>query len=1058
MSELKLLFLGSFQAFLNKQPISKFESSRVRALLAYLAVEQDQPHSRVALAGLFWPESSDQTARKNLRQALSNLRKAIADQDANPSYLKITRENVQFQPASQHRLDAAEFGDLIDTVDKHSHRRIENCRHCATSLQRVVDLYRGDFLQGFFLDDSSAYQDWMLLKRERFHRQVVQALTVLTQYYEQRLEIDLARRCAYLQVEIDPWREAGYQHLMRILAIQGERSVALRQYAVCKEILDRELGVSPSPETEQLYQQVKNNLLESKPAGVPRKNLPPQTTSFIGRDGELRSLLSLLGDPSNRLVTLVGPGGVGKTRLALQATSEAGYDFLHGVCFIPLVSVISVEVLPSAIADALGFVFQGREPPADQLINYLRKKEILLVLDNIEHLLDDLDLVVRILQQAPDVTLMITSREPLNLLAEQLFDVTGLAYSETDNGSEAAEALVLFQDRAQRLKPTFFLDEGNLRHVAGICRLVDGLPLAIELAASLVRQWTCAEIEIGIQDSLNSLASSMRDLPARHRSLRATFQRSWDLLSSHEQNIFEKLAIFRGGFEADAARQIVAADVADLAALVEKSLLRRNVDGRYEFHPLIWQYLQEKLDRDSHQREAVLKKLYSHYAGFLQEAESKLKSSQQPEFLELISLDFENIQTAWQYMLSQKYFDQIDQSLEALYLFFEGRSRYRDGAALFDAALDVFDDNQERVYWRLCLRSGALSYRLGQYDRSQNLLEQGLQAFQKIGDTQEAAFASYGMGNLAYLRGNFEQAVQHYQISLDIARDMGAVYEASQALNGLGLAVYMQGNYARAQKVLMDSLTLHDEIGDPWGKAIRYNNLALVTHARGQYAEAKKLYTQSQDLWKFIKQDYGMASCFNNLGLVSEALGENIEARQLYADALTIFDQLGHRYGMASCLNNLGNVAAAMEEYEQARKYYQQAFRLREILGDQRGIASVSNNLGRVADILDEHTVAREHFVKALEVGWDSNVIPVVLDSLLGFAELSLHMGLPERGEQLLTLVVNHSASNQETVESASNLLLTLNKDNSKDVVEDLVLSGDEGNLDQIVNEILLEQ
>jgi DNA-binding SARP family transcriptional activator len=1053
MPELELLFLGPFQAKIGQEPIGGFESARVRALLAYLAVEGDQPHSRDTLAGLLWPETSDKTARKNLRQALSNLRKAIADQERHPPYLVITRETVQFSSGSPHILDITKFQNLIETVDRHPHRRLENCRFCADSLQQAVDLYRGDFLQGFFLDGSAAFQDWMLLKRERIHRQAVQALTVLTGFYEQRAEYDLALRCAYLQVELDPWREVGYQSLMRLLALKGECGAALKQYARCKAILERELGVRPSSETERIYQQIKTNSFDIAPASLPRIQLPPQVTSFIGRDEELRSLSASLGDAHNRLLTLVGPGGVGKTRLALQAASEAAHDYLHGVCFVPLVSVASAEELPMAVADALGFAFQGRAAPLDQLINYLRGKEILLVLDNVEHLLDDLEWVLQIIQLAPGVSLLITSREPLHLQAELLFDLAGLRHSKPDS-PQMSEALHLFRDRAQRLKPDFSLDDENLSHAAKICQMLAGLPLAIELAAALVRQWTCPEIAIEIQRSLDSLASSMRDMPERHRSLRATFERSWDLLETHEKDILLKLAIFRGGFDVNAAQEIVGAQPTDLTTLMDKSLLRRNADGRFDLHPLIGQYLQEKLGQDLHQRQSTLEELSHYFARFLQGAESKLKSSQQPEFLERINKDFENIKSAWVFATENKYLDLIDQSLETLYLFFEGRSRFRDGVALFEAAWDGLDRGQH-VYWRLALRLGALSYRVGEYDSSQNLLEKSLQSSQELAIRQEEAFAHYALGNLSYLRGNFELAVQQYQSSLEISQEEQASYQASQALNGLGLALYMQGEYAQAQNYLQDSLKIHQQAGDPWGKAIRYNNLALIAHARGQYADAKDLYAQSLELWQFLDQEYGMASCFNNMGLVAEALGEKTEARQLYADALKAFEVLGHRYGMASCLNNLGNVAASLEGHGQARQYYQQALELREILGDQRGIASVLNNLGRVADILEQYTVSREHFINALETGWQNHAIPVVLDSLLGLAELSLHSGAQAEAVRLLSLVVNHAASNQESVARAKNLIASIPKEIAREDFAALITSAESLELDAVVAEIL---
>ncbi len=1055
MLNLELKLFGPFQAFLDGQPISRFESTRVRGLLIYLAVESDQPHSRDTLAGLLWPESPDQTARKNLRQALSNLRKVIADQSAEPPFLQITRESVQFASGSLHRTDMAEFSARIRAADNHKHRRLESCQQCADNLQQAADFYRGEFLQGFFLEDSIAFQDWMLLKRERYHRQAVQALTVLTQFYEQRGEYDLARKCAYRQVEFDPWREAGHQYLMRLLALEGERSAALKQYQICSDILMDELGVDPSPETTQLYELIKTNQLAPDHVGALRQNFPTQTTSFVGRKAERKDLFALLSNPENRLVTIVGPGGVGKTRVAAQAAYDAAYDYDDGVCFVSLVSVSAIESLPTAVADALGIAFQGREQPADQLINFLRDKDILLVLDNFEHLLEDLDLIIKILRQAPGTYLLVSSREPLGLQAEQLLDLGGLSFSQS--GTDPDEALLLFTERAQQVKPDFSLNEDTLEHVTGICRLVQGLPLAIELAASQVRQRTCVEIETQIQHSVDSLASTMRDLPERHRSLRATFEHSWDLLSPGEQDIFQKLAVFRGGFTAQAAWQIADAGMAELAALVDKSLFRRQADGRYDLHPLIERYLEDKLAQDPRKEAATNKKSSAYFADFLQEAESKLKSSQQPETLDAISQDFENIQRAWQWSLKNNELDQIDQSIHGLYQFFEGRSRYQEGESLFKSSLDVLDENLGAMYWRLSVRYGALSYRLGAYDRAQDLFDRSLLAFQRLGDRREEAFTHYANGNLAYLRGNFEQSVQHYQLSLEISSSDGMAFGKSQALNGLGLSLYMQGEYPRAQSVFEESLELHRELGDPWGQAIRTNNLALVAHALGHYSRAKEFYAQSLELWKRIHQDFGLASCYNNMGLVSEALGEHAEALILYTDALGIFQRLGHRYGRASCLNNIGNAAVALGDLEQAQRKYGEAFEIRESLGDLRGIASVLNNLGNVSNLLGELQVARDNYLRALEVGWENKGIPVVLDSLLGLSEILLDEGFQSRARELLSIVINHSGSNQETKARALDILEMMMVDTQENDFAEMLKKGDDGSLERIVNELLTE-
>src|SRR5262245_19117572 len=425
MARLSLSLLGAVQVSLDRAAVTTFDSDKVRALLIYLAVEAQQPHRRETLVGLLWPESAEGAARRSLNQALYNLRQSIGDQTATPPYFHIRRDALQFNTAGDHALDVAIFTTLLDTCDAHQHQRIETCLACAQRLQQAVALYRGSFLEQFFVADSAAFEEWTLVKREALHRRALQALAQLAAHYEARGEYEAARRYAARQIELDPWREEAHRQLMRVLALNGERSAALAQYEICCRALADELGVEPSEETLALYQQIQRGEIKPERAAVAAKrltNLPTSLTPFIGRARELAQLAHLLADPTARLITVVGPGGIGKTRLALQAASDHRDMFTHGVVFVPLASVASAELMVPAIADALAFTFYESSEPKAQLLNYLCDKQLLLVLDNVEHLLDGVTLLTEILHCAPDVKLLVTSREQLNVHEEWVFE------------------------------------------------------------------------------------------------------------------------------------------------------------------------------------------------------------------------------------------------------------------------------------------------------------------------------------------------------------------------------------------------------------------------------------------------------------------------------------------------------------------------------------------------------------------------------------------------------------------------------------------------------------
>ena len=606
MSHLLLSLLGPLQIQLDGQPVVGFESSKARALLVYLAVEAGQPHSRDALIGLLWPEQPESTAHTNLRQALANVRQAIGDRTAEPPFLLVTRETLQFNVHSDYTLDVATFTLGLSTCERQVHRRADVCRSCAPRMERALDLYRGDFLAHLHLSGSPAFEEWALTQRERLHQLAVNRLHCLAEHHHQRGGHGRAYELAARQLELDPWREEAHRQAMRALALSGQRSAALAQYAKCRRALAVELNAEPGEETTALYERIRTGAVET---ARPSDSLPIPPTPFIGRTEELAQIARLLENPICRLLTLVGLGGIGKTRLALQAATDQLGEFAHGVYWVPLALESSADLVVSAIAAAIQLTFDGQANPKDQLLRYLHRKEMLLVLDDFEHLLHPStalsvgqgggELLADILRHAPGVTLLVTSRERLNLQGEWMFEVQGLRFplDETPDGrvAQGYSAFELFEQCVRRAHPGFLLSEREAPCVMRLCQLVEGMPLAIELAAGWMRVTTCEEITQQIEGGLTFLATSLRDVPERHRSMQAVFDHSWSLLSEDEQRVFSRLSIFRGDFSREAAEQIGGASLPILASLVDKSLLRKSTTGRYDMYEFLRQYASEKL-------------------------------------------------------------------------------------------------------------------------------------------------------------------------------------------------------------------------------------------------------------------------------------------------------------------------------------------------------------------------------------------------------------------------------------------------------------------------------
>jgi predicted ATPase/DNA-binding SARP family transcriptional activator len=659
---LNLRLLGKPHVSQNGAVVTGFISSKAQALLFYLAAT-GRPHTREALAGLLWGDMPEAQAGKNLRNALSNLRALVGP------HLLITRDEVAFNRDSAYGLDVEVFlASMADPASK-----------ALDVLHRAVELYQGDFLEGFYVGKALAWEEWMLGQRSVLKGLMLQALHTLVVKHLEREEHAAGIEYANRLLALEPWREETHRQLMILLARSRQRSAALAQYETCRRVLTEELGVEPMPETRALYERL-------KAASVPPPhNLPPQPTAFVGREAELAEIARYLNNPQAQVLTLVGPGGIGKTRLALQAAArcvepEASVEaqFADGVFFVPLADVgvpesgASQTFVIAAMADALGFSFHGPIHPQAQLLNHLREKRMLLILDNFDHLVAEAGPLVDILQLAPGIKLLITSRMRLNLREEWLLEVEGLDYPRAPMpGSSAREleaysAVALFVQHARRLRAGFTLTEADVPAVARIAQFVGGVPLGIELAASWLRVLSCAEIAAEIEHGLDFLTTTLQNVPERHRSLRAVFDYSWNLLSPPEQAVFRQLAVFRGGFRREAAAQVVSASLPMLAGLVDKSLLRRTADGRYETHDLLQRYAEEKLTAVPAENESLHDRHCRYYAEFMVLHKPQLKGEDPQAALTTLSTERENVRAAWNWAVEHRKAAELNMFMECL--------------------------------------------------------------------------------------------------------------------------------------------------------------------------------------------------------------------------------------------------------------------------------------------------------------------------------------------------------------------------------------------------------
>jgi len=991
---------------IGSKEITNFATDKTRALLAYLAMEAARPHRRDVLAGLFWPDLPHNYARQSLRQSLSRIRRALESPHQQRPVLLIQHEQVQFNLNPDIWLDVADFATLIDECRSHLHRSPEACRPCLERLERAALLYRGDFLDQFFLPDSAPFEEWAMLKRDQLRQQAMIALETLGTYYERRADYIQAQQYVWRQVELEPWCEEAHQQLMRLLVLTGKRSAALAQYESCRRILVAMLDVEPTAATTALYERIRAGV----PVGPPTPdNLPENATPFVGRQQELADIADLLTNPNTRLITLVGPGGIGKSRLALQALMEHRGLFAHGVSFIPLDSVDSAKFVSYALVRGLRFSLQGSQEPEGQLLSYLREKEMLLGLDNLDHLLENCQLIERILDRSPGITILATSRERLNLRQEQVYQLEGLIYPETDTvafNEECHSAVTLFIQAAQRADRRFRPDAQTLPNVMRVCRLVEGAPLGIELAAGWVSSHSCAAIADNISVSDELLVTSLRNVDPRHRSLRASFEYSWGLLTDSERARFARLAVFPGSFDHNAATQVAGATGHLLSELIHKSLLRVESDGRYKLHPLLHQYAAEKLD-SAGEAAAVYSKHSHYYATFLQQCEEGLKSAVQISTLESISAEIDNIRQAFRWALEQleegrslpDCIEALDAGVESLYLFYLLRDWYQEGETLFSniaLALErqLTDETTAALAQRLLGRALARQGKCCEFtqfaDKALALFECSLAVLATTTvDDREIALPLNGLGYVNMLKGEYDLAEQYFTQSLARYRQAADEWGAANVLSNLCLLLCRSGNFARAKEAGLESLAIRRAIDDPRGIAASLNGLGLVECSLGNHAAAEQAFKESLLICQDMIYRVGISNALNGLCRATFYQGDRAAAARFAQESLLLYQDIGDAWGAGVVLNNLGCIALEEQAYGRSREYFLQAIRLFREYDIKASLGNALNNLGEVYYKLGKREEARDALHEALTLTHATGDTPNLIEVIVRLAELA---------------------------------------------------------------------
>jgi len=746
-------------------------------------------------------------------------------------------------------------------------------------------------------------------------------------------------------------------------------------------------------------------------------SFPKPTNPLIGRKPELKEILRLLGLPECRLLTIAGQGGVGKTRLAVQVGEDLSAanppPFPEGIWFVSLAPITTTDNIPKAISQAIGFNLAGPLTPEVQLLNYLQEKTLLLLLDNAEHLLEGAEIFAKILEGAPGVKLLVTSRERLNLKSEWIIDLQGLPVPPLDahEGSEEYSAVKLFLDRVRQVQNDFSLQEEDGPVVDHICRMLDGIPLGIELAAAWVRTLPLGEIAAEIAHDLDFLTTSARDRPERHRSLRVVFDHSWSLLLPAEQHALRKLSVFKGGFTREAAQDIAETPLPILNSLIDKSLLRRSESARYDLHELVRGYAAIRLAEATEEEACTQARHSRFFLSLVCEAGTALQSNRQKEALARLSPEMANIRLAWTWALAHDQIELLGEAAQSQWYFFELLNYYREGEAVFARAADVVRrDLQEQktelaqekrrkyvgALAQFLMHEAYFAMRLGRVDEAEALFLESISSLRTVDDPEALARAQSYYAFLNWHTSRLDKARDLMQECLPLSRIHGTPWQIALFTGFLGNVAYERGEFESSYRLLSEALERSQVIGDP----------RLI----------------------------GYMSAY--LGRTALKLKRIAEIEATLQEGARITRESGDRFCFGLILEQLAMAAHARGDFISAEKHFQVSANIFREMEDAWYLSHVLTSWGDLKLSLGEHSSAAERFRQAIRTSLEAQTLPVALNALLGLARVYALEGKVEPALEIAICILNHPASPQDAISSAELIQRNMELQFSSDEVE----------------------
>jgi predicted ATPase/DNA-binding CsgD family transcriptional regulator len=923
----RVWLLGGFRVSVGERAIGEDEwrLRKAGSLLKLLALAPGHRLPRERAMDLLWPDLGPKAAANNLHHALHVARKTLdAGLPAASGYLSLRAGRLALCPDGPVWVDVEAFEGAAGAA-----RRARE----PAAYRAALNLYAGDLLPG------DLYEEWAEGRRTELRETYLALLAEVAGLYEDRGEHASAVEVLQGLAAEEPTREEAHVGLMRLYAANGQRGRALNQYERLREVLRRELGVEPSAASERLYEEIQAGRVAQpapglaspeEPADARRHNLPAQRTSFVGRERELAEVKRLM--TMTDLLTLTGAGGSGKTRIALRVAAELVGAYPDGVWFVELAPLSDGGLVPQAVAGALGVRERPGRPVTDTLVDSLRSRRMLLVLDNCEHLLHAVArLVDALLDSCPNLRILATSREPLGVAGEANWPVPSLSLPEPGRSLTVEElggyeAARLFVERAIHRPASFTPTPENAGAIAEICRQLDGIPLAIELAAARVGVLAVEEISHKLEDSLRLLTGGARTLEPRQRTLRNSLDWSYELLSGPEKDLFGRLSVFAGGWTLEAGESVGAGglvgegEVLDLISrLLDKSLVLADTTtgdvSRYRFLEPVRQYAREKLE-ESEESDVVRGRHLRFFLALAEEAEPELLGDRQGVWLRRLETEHDNLRAALSYAIEVGETETALRLAGALGGFWQMRGHLSEGRRWLEAAL-AQEAGENDARGKALSRAAYLEWEQGDYERSISLSEENLELSRATGDEAGAAVALYNLGNAMLHREEHARAETVLEEAVTLQRRLGDEIGLARALHCLGLTVMAQGDFERAEALYEEGLALSRKTGDMVGTELLLLGMAFSALGQDEYERTRETCAEAVELSLRLGFLHSTAANLHILASLAGSEGRPVRAARLWGAAEALREEIGAHLSPAERRFFARHVAAARDRLDE---------------------------------------------------------------------------------------------------------------------------------------------